>query len=143
MFGSRRPASFLSPQEAKRLKSQLKVYVRDYPDASAETLAELWHDEQITLAEGTWLEPYLHTSHWIREVIQTISLLRREAAQKVKTKDIRARAKESYLDRQPATENQKKYLTKLTKKRPELVPAPIETLSKLQASRLIKLALQS
>lgn len=143
MFGSRRPQSLLAPYESKRLKSMLKVYVRDYPEVSVETLAEIWHDEQITLAEGTWLEPYLQSAHWEREVPQEITQLRREAVQKLKAKEMRAQAKEGYLDRQPATDNQKKYLAKLTKKRPEMLPSPIDALSKLQASRLIKLALQA
>ncbi|MNX87127.1 hypothetical protein D3C86_1190410 [compost metagenome] len=78
---------------------------------------------------------------WRREVPRALVQLKREAGQKAKAKEIRKEAKERHLDRQPATEKQQTYLKKLTKKRPELLPAPVESLSKLQASRLIKLAL--
>lgn len=143
MLGSAPRFDALSSQEGKRLKAQLKVYLRDYAALSAEEIAEVWHEEQTVLAEGTWLEPYLAADAWQREVPRALSQLKREAGQKAKAKEIRQEAKERHLDRQPATDKQQKYLKKLTKKRPELLPAPVESLSKLQASRLIKLALQS
>lgn len=142
MLGSAPRFDALSPQEGKRLKAQLKVYLRDYAALSAEEIAEIWHDEQTVLAEGTWLSPYLASDGWRREVPRAIAQLAREAGQKARAKELRQEAKERHLDRQPATEKQQHYLKKLTKKRPELLSAPVESLSKLQASRLIKLALQ-
>ncbi|HEY9897707.1 MAG TPA: hypothetical protein V6D00_00875 [Pantanalinema sp.] len=143
MLGTTPRFDSLSAQEGKRLKSQLKVYLRDYASLSADEIAAIWHDEQTVLAEGTWLVPYLEADAWRREVPRAIAQLSREAAQKTRAKGIRQEAKERHLDRQPATDKQQNYLRKLTKKRPELLPAPVESLSKLQASRLIKLALQS
>lgn len=143
MLGSQSLFRSLSAQEGKRLKAQLKDYLRDYAISTAEDLAEIWHEEQSSLAEGTWLESYLRNNSWSREVPRAIVALRREADHKASAKTLRAQAKERHLDRQPATDKQKKYLTKLTKKRPDFLPAPIEGLSKLQASRLIQQALDA
>lgn len=134
------PFTGLSPVEAKRLHAQLKVYVRDYPEHSGEDLAEIWHEEQEALAAGTWLSPYLEGESWLREVPRAIASLRRDASYKAQAKVYRQQAKERHLDRQPATPRQKKLLTRLTKRQAE--PPPIETLSKLKASQLIRQLLQ-
>lgn len=129
------PFTGLSPQEAKRLHGQLKEYLRDYPDLSGEDLAEIWHDEQESLAAGTWLEPYLAGSTWEREVPRALAALKREAAFKAQAKAYRQQAKERHQDRQPATPRQKKLLARLTKRQAD--PPDLETLSKLKASQLI------
>lgn len=143
MLGSGSLFPSLGANEGKRLKLQLKEYLRDYPDGSVESLAEIWHDEQEVLAEGTWLEAYVQGQAWRREVPRALTMLRREAQQKVKAKELRGVAKERRQDREPATDAQKRYLGKLTKKRPEMLPGPLDGLSKLAASRLIKQALES
>ncbi|MNR81983.1 hypothetical protein D3C86_598600 [compost metagenome] len=130
------PFTGLSPVEAKRLHGQLKDYLRDYPELSGEELADVWHDEQESLAEGTWLEPYLEGGTWEREVPRAIASLRRDVAYKAQAKVYRQQAKERNLDRQPATPRQKKLLTRLTKRMPN--PPEIESLSKLKASQLIQ-----
>lgn len=142
MLGSGSLFPALGSNEGKRLKSQLKEYLRDYPTHSVEHLTEIWHDEQESLAADTWLEPYVQGAAWRREVPRALATLRREAAQKVKAKELRGAARERRQDREPATAAQKRYLEKLTKKRPELLPGPVDSLSKLAASRLIKLALE-
>lgn len=143
MLGSGSLFPSLPSNEAKRLKLQLKEYRRDYPEHSVESLTEIWHDEQEVLAADTWLEPYLQGDAWRREVPRALSMLQREATQKTKAKELRVVAKERRQDREPATDAQKRYLAKLTKKRPELLPGALDTLSKLAASRLIKQALES
>jgi len=130
------PFTGLTTLEAKRLHGLLKEYLRDYPDLSGEEVAEIWHDEQESLMEGTWLEPYLEGSAWEREVPRAIASLRRETAYKAQAKVYRQQAKERHLDRQPATPRQKKLLTRLTKRQD--TPPAIETLSKLKASQLIQ-----
>lgn len=143
MLGSGSLFPSLPAQEGKRLKLQLKEYLRDYPTTSIESLAEIWHDEQESLAADTWLAPYVAGAAWRREVPRALTTLQREAGSKLRAKELRVVAKERRQDREPATEAQKRYLTKLTKKRPELLPGAVDTLSKLAASRLIKLALES
>lgn len=129
------PFTGLSPVETKRLQGQLKEYCRDYPDLSGEELADVWHEEQEALADGTWLAPYVEGSSWEREVPRAIALLRRDAAFKAQAKVYRQQAKERQKDRQPATPRQKKLLTRLTKRQAE--PPDVESLSKLKASQLI------
>lgn len=143
MLGSGSLFPSLSSQEGKRLKLQLKEYLRDYPDHSLESLTEIWHDEQEALAADTWLEPYVQGEAWRREVPRALSALGREAGQKIRAKALRVVAKERRQDREPATDAQKRYLAKLTKKRPEMLPGALDTLSKLAASRLIQQALKS
>ena len=130
------PFTGLSPVEAKRLHGQLKDYLRDYPDLSGEELVVVWHDEQESLAAGTWLEPYLEGATWEREVARAIASLRRDVAYKAQAKVYRQQAKERHRDRQPATPRQKKLLTRLTKRQPD--PPEVESLSKLKASQLIQ-----
>jgi hypothetical protein len=134
------PFTGLSTQEAKRLNTQLKDYLRDYPELAGEDLAEIWHDEQESLAEGTWLAPYVEGESWMREVPRAIASLRRDTAYKAQAKVYRQQAKERHQDRQPATPRQKKLLTRLTKR--QEAPPPIETISKLKASQLIQQLLQ-
>ncbi|GEM_PF-1870895 len=130
------PFTGLTSQEAKRLHTQLKEYLRDYPEHAGEDLAEIWHDEQEALAADTWLAPYVEGETWVREVPRAIASLRRDSSYKTQAKVYRQQAKERHQDRQPATAPQKKLLTRLTKRHES--PPEIESLSKLKASQLIQ-----
>ena len=131
----------LDPKQVKTLLRELRVLRLDYPRLSDAELADEWAERQALLAEqgrpcpfADWLEG----DAWRAGFGKALGFANRQIELKQRNRVRRRAYKEAWLDRQPSTPRQQRYVKRLAEKYKLELPVPAEQLSKLRASKLIQ-----